>query len=326
MLRGGNRLIGLAALLIWLGVIFSPIIVVAQDRDQEPQKSDIPQLKDEQQKKDEPQKKDAPQKKDEPPTQQPKGQDTQPQQPDQQPPTATPPSALPPAAPAPSGGAAVTQQGQTGQTNVTPAANTGGDAGAALGNTAGSGVEVQRRSPIAVDPRIRGYHFGQIVTIADGAFFMPARLISIRPSARSTRTISATSESSRAPMPSAMGLDSRSWTSRRFPLRDPRTRMAASRRRAARASVTRATATDFRGGSTLGAAGRIGDFASATMSWQAMITRAAAGYCCRQATIRKLPIWPSALTCPRTAISNSSICGRYNTMSNSPVCSLTSMS
>ncbi len=38
------------------------------------------------------------------------------------------------------------------------------------------GVEVQRRSPIVTDPRIRGYHVGQIVTYADGGFHFPARL------------------------------------------------------------------------------------------------------------------------------------------------------
>ncbi len=38
------------------------------------------------------------------------------------------------------------------------------------------GVEVQRRSPIVTDPRIRGYHVGQIATYADGGFFFPARL------------------------------------------------------------------------------------------------------------------------------------------------------
>jgi len=36
-------------------------------------------------------------------------------------------------------------------------------------------VEVQRRSPISLDPRIRGYHVGQIYMDADGAMWVPAR-------------------------------------------------------------------------------------------------------------------------------------------------------
>jgi outer membrane receptor protein involved in Fe transport len=39
----------------------------------------------------------------------------------------------------------------------------------------GTGVEAQRRTPIVTDPRIRGYHIGQINTFADDAFFFPAR-------------------------------------------------------------------------------------------------------------------------------------------------------
>jgi outer membrane receptor protein involved in Fe transport len=37
-------------------------------------------------------------------------------------------------------------------------------------------VEVQRRSPVALDPHIRGYKFGQIYAQADGVFWTPARL------------------------------------------------------------------------------------------------------------------------------------------------------
>lgn len=36
-------------------------------------------------------------------------------------------------------------------------------------------VEIQRRSPVISDPRIRGYRIGQVVTLGDGAFFFPAR-------------------------------------------------------------------------------------------------------------------------------------------------------
>ena len=38
------------------------------------------------------------------------------------------------------------------------------------------GVEVRHRSPIISDPIIRGYRVGQYVTVADGAFWFPARL------------------------------------------------------------------------------------------------------------------------------------------------------
>jgi iron complex outermembrane receptor protein len=38
-----------------------------------------------------------------------------------------------------------------------------------------TGVETQRRSPIANETRIRGEHLGQILTYADGAFWFPAR-------------------------------------------------------------------------------------------------------------------------------------------------------
>jgi outer membrane receptor protein involved in Fe transport len=63
--------------------------------------------------------------------------------------------------------------------------NAGGTQSLVLGATdAGSliaqspsvvGVETQKRSPIANETRIRGYHLGQIVTQADGAFWFPAR-------------------------------------------------------------------------------------------------------------------------------------------------------
>jgi outer membrane receptor protein involved in Fe transport len=38
------------------------------------------------------------------------------------------------------------------------------------------GVDVQRRTPIVADPRIRAYHVGQVFTLSDGGFFLPARL------------------------------------------------------------------------------------------------------------------------------------------------------
>src|SRR2546428_7648550 len=38
------------------------------------------------------------------------------------------------------------------------------------------GVETQRRSPIANESRIRGYHLGELDTVADGAVWFPARL------------------------------------------------------------------------------------------------------------------------------------------------------
>jgi outer membrane receptor protein involved in Fe transport len=51
------------------------------------------------------------------------------------------------------------------------------DLGDLLGKSQSSlGVEVQRRNPIITDPRVRGQHVGQLLTIADGAFFFPARV------------------------------------------------------------------------------------------------------------------------------------------------------
>jgi outer membrane receptor protein involved in Fe transport len=51
------------------------------------------------------------------------------------------------------------------------------DVGDLLGKSQEStGVELQRRGPVVSDPRIRGYRVGQVVTIADGGFFFPARL------------------------------------------------------------------------------------------------------------------------------------------------------
>jgi outer membrane receptor protein involved in Fe transport len=50
------------------------------------------------------------------------------------------------------------------------------DAGSLLGKSLSTaGVEIQRRSPVANEPRIRGQHVGQVVTSADGAYWFPAR-------------------------------------------------------------------------------------------------------------------------------------------------------
>lgn len=50
------------------------------------------------------------------------------------------------------------------------------DAGDLLNRSqAGTGVEVQRRSPVVTDPRIRGYHVGEIYTTIDGIFAIPTR-------------------------------------------------------------------------------------------------------------------------------------------------------
>lgn len=38
-----------------------------------------------------------------------------------------------------------------------------------------TGVEVQHRSPIVTDPHVRGYHIGELITTADGGYWMPAR-------------------------------------------------------------------------------------------------------------------------------------------------------
>jgi outer membrane receptor protein involved in Fe transport len=51
-----------------------------------------------------------------------------------------------------------------------------GDIGDLLGKSqSATGVEVQRRSPIVTDPRIRGYQVGQIYTQLDSAYFIPSR-------------------------------------------------------------------------------------------------------------------------------------------------------
>lgn len=50
------------------------------------------------------------------------------------------------------------------------------DVGDLLGRApAATGVEVQRRNPIVTDPRVRGYHQGQLLTQVDGAFVVPSR-------------------------------------------------------------------------------------------------------------------------------------------------------
>jgi outer membrane receptor protein involved in Fe transport len=50
------------------------------------------------------------------------------------------------------------------------------DAGSLISDSPTSvGVEAQRRSPIATETRIRGYHLGQVVTSADGVYWVPAR-------------------------------------------------------------------------------------------------------------------------------------------------------
>jgi iron complex outermembrane receptor protein len=48
------------------------------------------------------------------------------------------------------------------------------DAGDLL-SRGGTGIEAQRRSPVATEPRIRGYRLGQISTWSDGAYWFPAR-------------------------------------------------------------------------------------------------------------------------------------------------------
>jgi len=69
--------------------------------------------------------------------------------------------------PVPSG--TMTEQEQS--TLATP------DLGGALAESGTTGsVDVQRRSPVAMDPHIRGYKYGQIYTQADGVYWSPARL------------------------------------------------------------------------------------------------------------------------------------------------------
>lgn len=51
------------------------------------------------------------------------------------------------------------------------------DLGQVLNSASGAtGVEIQRRNAVVTDARIRGYHFGQVVTHGDHGFFFPARL------------------------------------------------------------------------------------------------------------------------------------------------------
>ncbi len=49
-------------------------------------------------------------------------------------------------------------------------------AGALQESSSIQSVDVQRRSPIALDPHVRGYKYGQIYAQADGVFWTPARL------------------------------------------------------------------------------------------------------------------------------------------------------
>src|SRR5262249_36510836 len=41
---------------------------------------------------------------------------------------------------------------------------------------AGLGIQTQFRSAIIADPRVRGYHVGQVTTYADGGYLVPARV------------------------------------------------------------------------------------------------------------------------------------------------------
>jgi outer membrane receptor protein involved in Fe transport len=75
-----------------------------------------------------------------------------------------------PAAPVQNQGPAANQL-SAGNLSAQPAS----DLGQAL-NTNSTGVEIQRRNSVVADPRVRGYHFGQLVTYGDGGYFFPARL------------------------------------------------------------------------------------------------------------------------------------------------------
>jgi outer membrane receptor protein involved in Fe transport len=89
------------------------------------------------------------------------------------------------AAPPPDSGAAAPSPAQIQEVQSTPANIIGGaeavsrgttDVGDLLGKSLSSvGVQVQRRNPIVSEPRIRGYYGGQITTVADGAYWFPAR-------------------------------------------------------------------------------------------------------------------------------------------------------
>jgi len=85
------------------------------------------------------------------------------------------------------GGAAAVAEPSRAPVATQPSANVigGAEASARAASDAGDlfgkslsavGVIIQHRSPIVSDPRIRGYHYGQIITNLNGAFTFPARI------------------------------------------------------------------------------------------------------------------------------------------------------
>jgi iron complex outermembrane recepter protein len=67
--------------------------------------------------------------------------------------------------------------GSAGATGAEATGRASGDVGDLLSRSqSGTGVEVQRRNPIITDPRVRGYHQGELLTQVDGAFVIPSRL------------------------------------------------------------------------------------------------------------------------------------------------------
>jgi iron complex outermembrane receptor protein len=102
----------------------------------------------------------------------------QPPQPPQPPvPPTPPPETTPPASSLgfPSLTAPSTSNTSPGGVQVNPAGSgVSTDPGSLLQSS--GAAEVQRRSPIVNDPRIEGFHFGQIATYADGGYWFPARV------------------------------------------------------------------------------------------------------------------------------------------------------
>ncbi len=158
-MRVGSKkaLLKSACLLIAIAGSMCPLLVFGQERAQVQQDSSpiIVTVQQPAQKKD-----DQPQPKDTPP----------------QPPAPDTPAAVEKERPI--FGGSTPSSGTTGSSVVTPAAlPTGGDAGSVLANTsAGTGIDVQQRAPLSMDPRIRGYHIGEVVSNADGAFWTAARI------------------------------------------------------------------------------------------------------------------------------------------------------
>ena len=86
---------------------------------------------------------------------------------------------VPPPSPSSQGVRVDPAQQVAGAVNVNPGAaapRAALDVGDLLGKSEEAiGVDLQRRTSVVSDPRVRGYHVGQVATWSDGGFFFPAR-------------------------------------------------------------------------------------------------------------------------------------------------------